>query len=319
MNNRNFSLDIIRSLAIFQVLIYHLFYRWSEFIGVNFNFFNKQWLGVNLFFILSGYLISKSIRTHRSNIYFFKKRLKRILPAFYITLFIISIINYFEIYSNNYSGWLNDNFYKSLIFNMIFIPEGALNNYFYLDGVFWSLVVEFQFYLICTLFFFKKEVIKYLLILLAILSYSNVGNIDNFLPLARYSAWFLIGLSSFEKNKTFFTISIILSLGSFYDDLIGMINASLIIFIFYFFEKLNYNNIPKIFKFLSKYSYEIYLIHQTVLFSSLIFFKGYNLILITLSFSVIGAVLLSNLSSYTLNSYTNIFDSVTKKFNRSKG
>jgi peptidoglycan/LPS O-acetylase OafA/YrhL len=94
------ELDAIRGVAILAVLLYHNFY-WqinvSQFSGIS-RFFvagmSMGRLGVNLFFVLSGFLITGLLvdSRHRPNFYsrFYIRRALRIFPAYLVTLSILA-------------------------------------------------------------------------------------------------------------------------------------------------------------------------------------------------------------------------------------
>ena len=77
----------LRAIAVIFVIFYHL--------TKNFSF---GYVGVDIFFVISGFVISKSIYENLNNknyiIYFFFKRLRRILPVLLFVL-VISMIAYF--------------------------------------------------------------------------------------------------------------------------------------------------------------------------------------------------------------------------------
>src|SRR5690349_9856042 len=84
MNNRPFDkahypgLDALRGLAILLVLLYHYFA------------FPIGWIGVDLFFVLSGFLITKSLLQLKEEPSYFQRffvrRVFRIFPVYYLTL-----------------------------------------------------------------------------------------------------------------------------------------------------------------------------------------------------------------------------------------
>lgn len=134
----------MRGIAILLVVFYH------NFGFINYFFFG--WLGVDLFFVLSGFLITNIlINTVSKPGYlknFYIKRTLRILPLYYLTLavfllvipllgFYIRGLNYFQ--QNQIWLW----FY---IQNWLFIIKPPGNNL--LLTHLWSLAVEEQFYLI---------------------------------------------------------------------------------------------------------------------------------------------------------------------------
>jgi peptidoglycan/LPS O-acetylase OafA/YrhL len=88
---RNKRLDVLRCIAVFSVMILH---------GNIWPFFGKiGWVGVDLFFVLSGFLISgllfSEYKTRNSISFkrFFIRRGLKIYPAFYLFLFLTGMIS----------------------------------------------------------------------------------------------------------------------------------------------------------------------------------------------------------------------------------
>jgi peptidoglycan/LPS O-acetylase OafA/YrhL len=83
---RNESLDGLRGVAVLLVLLYHHHYL------------NAGWMGVDLFFVLSGYLITAILRRTRSDQFFWRgfwvKRVTRILPPFLLLLLATSALRF---------------------------------------------------------------------------------------------------------------------------------------------------------------------------------------------------------------------------------
>ena len=147
------SIDSLRALAVLAVIIYH----------VDVNYLPGGFLGVDLFFVLSGYLISSLIikeyrRTGSLNLYnFYIRRARRLLPAVYfmITVGLVVMVLFNEvllrkshldaifgyIYSSNW--WYI--FHKLDYFDSF----GAQSPFKHL----WSLAIEEQFYMIFPLLF----------------------------------------------------------------------------------------------------------------------------------------------------------------------
>ncbi|WP_027218040.1 acyltransferase family protein [Butyrivibrio fibrisolvens] len=82
MKPRNINLDLMRIIASFMVLSVHV----GQHIGENFDVGAK---GVQLFFILSGFLAFASLDSEASAIHYYKKRLIRILPTYYFCLILV--------------------------------------------------------------------------------------------------------------------------------------------------------------------------------------------------------------------------------------
>ena len=75
------EIDGLRAVAIIPVIFYH----------AGFSFFNGGYVGVDVFFVISGYLITNVIIVEKSEdrfslLNFYERRVRRILPAlFFIT------------------------------------------------------------------------------------------------------------------------------------------------------------------------------------------------------------------------------------------
>lgn len=139
------EVDGLRAVAVLSVIIFHI---------------NSSWLpggfvGVDIFFVISGYLITSVILNdvqHKSFSFkeFYVRRIKRILPALYVVLFVSGLIAYFTMLPSDLK-----NFGKSMTSTLVF-----LSNLQFIDFVVgywdsaeqplihtWSLSVEEQFYL----------------------------------------------------------------------------------------------------------------------------------------------------------------------------
>jgi len=142
------ALDGLRGLAILLVVVYHNF----QFIPP----FDFGWLGVDLFFVLSGFLITDILLTTRNTRNYFKnfyaRRILRIFPLYYLTLLlflvIFPLIKEFPVnlsYYKHYQWW----FWTYLQnWPLIFTYDGkspVLVHY-------WSLAVEEQYYLVWPFF-----------------------------------------------------------------------------------------------------------------------------------------------------------------------
>jgi peptidoglycan/LPS O-acetylase OafA/YrhL len=137
---RNFGLDLARAISILLVLIAHRFQHTYEW-GI---------VGVQIFFILSGFLIGQILIRDFKNegkvstiIEFWKRRWYRTLPLYYLIL-IFKIFFY-----GNPFGW-------KMIVYFLFLQANFVGISFF--GVSWSLVVEEWFYIflpVATFIFFK--------------------------------------------------------------------------------------------------------------------------------------------------------------------
>ncbi|WP_158544287.1 acyltransferase family protein [Pedobacter miscanthi] len=141
------SLDGWRALAIIIVILGHAKLTF-ETTSDTYKFADKVIyanLGVRIFFVLSGFLISsllikEFIKTGKINIkFFFIKRILRIFPVLYLYLFVIFILNIVLDLNLNY---------QHLIGPLLYVNNFSFFNGTWLTGHTWSLAVEEQFYLI---------------------------------------------------------------------------------------------------------------------------------------------------------------------------
>lgn len=159
------ALDGLRGLAILLVVIYH-----------NFGFINKYfffgWLGVDLFFVLSGFLITDILmntvgnKNFLRNFYF--RRILRIFPLYYLGLILFLIVlpklpveSGLKYYTDN-QEWIWT-FLQNWLY--IFNPPEQTNTLNHL----WSLAVEEQFYLLWPLVILLIRKPKYLLAFITLL------------------------------------------------------------------------------------------------------------------------------------------------------
>ncbi|WP_372366304.1 acyltransferase family protein [Candidatus Uabimicrobium sp. HlEnr_7] len=163
------GLDGIRGIAIILVMVFHFFVEWPYWTHGNFwiNILGFSFrlcdVGVQTFFVLSGYLISGILLDQRSsNGYFFNfisRRTLRIFPLYYSYLLIMLVFfpmligeDYTKLFRNFSNG---DMFwFFSYSSNVLFFINGHYDYPLFLV-VTWSLAVEEQFYL------FWPFVIKY--------------------------------------------------------------------------------------------------------------------------------------------------------------
>ena len=156
------SIDSLRALAVLAVIIYH----------IDVNYLPGGFLGVDLFFVLSGYLISSLIikeykKTGTLNLYnFYIRRARRLLPAVY---FMITVCLVFMVLFN---GVLLRKSHLDAVFGYIYSSNWwyIFHKLDYFDSFgaqspfkhLWSLAIEEQFYMFFPLIFLifnrrKKE------------------------------------------------------------------------------------------------------------------------------------------------------------------
>lgn len=139
------GLDALRGVAVLAVVCYHGLHWWlppalslspaAQFIS---SLASPGWLGVNLFFVLSGFLITGILidTRYRSNYWqsFYTRRVLRILPLYVATLL---VLRFYE-----HLSWMY--VLVCLLYLANFTQYMSLEGY----GPLWSLAVEEQFYLV---------------------------------------------------------------------------------------------------------------------------------------------------------------------------
>ncbi|MFZ1263728.1 MAG: acyltransferase, partial [Chitinophagaceae bacterium] len=144
--NRSYypSLDGLRGVAILLVVFLH------NFGFMNYFFFG--WLGVDLFFVLSGFLITdillKTLDKPNFLRNFYMRRILRIFPLFYLTLIIFLLIipniKSIPLDTQYYTG--NQFWFWTYLQNWLFVFKEPYGDKILLHT--WSLAVEEQFYLV---------------------------------------------------------------------------------------------------------------------------------------------------------------------------
>src|SRR3954464_13470573 len=168
------ALDGLRGLAIILVLLFHFtpegggstpighMMRWVSQLG---------WCGVDLFFVLSGFLITGILFDARGSANYFKnfymRRVLRIFPLYYGVLIVVFLVvpifktmtaQDLQLMQNQHWLWLYAANIPPAISN-----EWTLMNQWVRLSHFWSLAIEEHFYLLwpaVVYFFSRKTVMK---------------------------------------------------------------------------------------------------------------------------------------------------------------
>lgn len=181
------EIDGLRAIAVISVIIYHL----------NENWLPGGFLGVDIFFVISGFLITGIIITeiqHNSFSFkqFYTRRIKRIYPAFITVMALMSFIASAIFIYNDFNKLR-----KTIELAIVFLSNfylGLTQGYFDLSANenpalhIWSLAVEEQYYLIfpliLTLAYKKFREIKVLFIITLILFFILLST--SFIPASFY-------------------------------------------------------------------------------------------------------------------------------------
>jgi len=149
-NNRIASFDGLRGIAAFYVVAFHCFfmlpapnlhYPAQYFLGT---FFKYGWLGVHLFFIISGFVISFTLYKYNNVKQFMIARFARLYPTYWAAIIFSAILTLLLHKQLNFSLYLTN-----------FLMFQQLLHVTNISGVFWTLSFELTFYVIAmTIFYF---------------------------------------------------------------------------------------------------------------------------------------------------------------------
>ncbi|MCW3070134.1 MAG: acyltransferase [Bacteroidetes bacterium] len=184
------SLDGLRFLAFMFVFLSHSLGRFIEgHLSGNallddpllFIFANGK-MGVSVFFVLSGFLITYLILTEINTfkkldvVSFYKRRFLRIWPLYYaILIFAFILFPFFQSYFAGLQDYSNPLYYVFFLsnFDVIRLQEAGLFQNLFL-AVTWSIAIEEQFYLVWPLLFYFIPLRFYKGIFIGILAASLV-------------------------------------------------------------------------------------------------------------------------------------------------
>jgi peptidoglycan/LPS O-acetylase OafA/YrhL len=289
------TLDGLRGFAILMVIYHHLPHieGWTVFNRLP-SLLHFGYLGVDVFFVLSGFLITRIlINEKKKNTFSFKifyfKRALRIFPIYYLVLIVIGI-------TYSWNGMLPNVFYVSnYYYSFNTVPHPLRHT--------WSLSVEEHFYLVwpLVLHFFTlpraEKIIKYWLPAVAIISaIVTVFVFEDKLAQAliyrgtqyRILTLSIGGIFAFKEEKIsqlkplyLFFAAVLLMILYYFIDLPGIFNTLLnftlltIVSAFIFLFALNIEHtksftrkifVNPVITFIGKISYGLYLYHFPVLF-----------------------------------------------------
>jgi len=168
------EIDGLRAVAVIPVILFH----------AGFELFSGGFVGVDVFFVISGYLITTIILAEKecgsfSLVNFYERRARRILPPLFFVMFVCIPFAWF---------WLMPSYYKDFSQSLVAVSFFSSNILFWLErGYFgaaaemkpllhtWSLAVEEQYYVLFPLFLmlvwhYRKRWIFGAIILLGVVS-----------------------------------------------------------------------------------------------------------------------------------------------------
>lgn len=188
------NLDGLRFICFLSVFLFHSFHTNYESIKnshgygfVKWGLFGNGNLGVNFFFVLSGFLITFLLIKEREFygkidiLAFWRRRIFRIWPLFYFCVFFGFIIFPFlkSFFGQTPNETANPVYYLTFLNNFDFIHNGLPDAS--VLGVLWSVAIEEQFYFIwpILLFFLPTKLFPFLFSLVILISLLFRWQFDN--------------------------------------------------------------------------------------------------------------------------------------------
>jgi len=321
----NLNIQILRGLSIIVVVLYHLGLQFEDY-----NFFQGGFIGVDIFFMISGYLITgiliNNIDKKKLISNFLKKRFSRIYPLLVFSILTTLFLSHF-IFTPEELVRLANSAISSLVFLSNIFFWKYLNSYNHDSAILntllhtWSLSIEMQFYFFFPFLFliFKsnKKLLFKIIFIFGLLSFviANISsyyepNINFFGIQSRFfefafgSIFFLKFGNNLHKLKyinkniiyfCIFFISIFFKSSYLHPSVFTLIFLVIVSFLI-FDDSPKTNFIDKVLIFFGKISYSLYIWHFIVI-SFLVRLGSYSNIYLVFC----GLVFSVGLSAVSLN------------------
>ncbi len=273
------ALTLLRGLAALMVVGFHFFNKDLGFYQAIKNFFSYGFLGLDLFFLISGFVLPYAMYQKKYQVQrffrFLLKRLVRIEPPYVISFVMVILVRIVHCEVNDYMFEMNwSQFWTHFLY---------LNQYFGHEGlsvVYWTLAIEFQFYLIIgltyPLFMHRSKIIRAsTIIIFSILCFWV--NVPYNWFIFQYGFLFLLGIFTFQfyvkfiQSKEYSLLSMLAVIGIY--KTLGLPEALVAVFgiatIFYLQKSW------KISDFFGNISYSLYLTHTEAAGWFIVFTSSY--------------------------------------------
>ena len=272
---RIIELDVLRGIAALGVVLFHFTTKYHHEYGhddLGFSF-NYGYFGVDLFFMISGYVIYMSISRVKTAFKFFWARFSRLFPVYWAGI----IITFTAVSIFGLSGRVVS--IKSFLFNFTMLQD--LFQIPSVDGAYWSLLPELMFYILMGVIIHFKLIKQIQIVNLIWLSLILIHQFIPFPEIIQslfninYGTLFISGISFYSlKHKPTnynkylnFTVMIAAWLISYFihHSMISfmVITAFNLIFIVLHFNLLNFIKIKPLI-FFGIISYPFYIVNQNI-------------------------------------------------------
>jgi peptidoglycan/LPS O-acetylase OafA/YrhL len=209
-------LDGLRGVAALSVVYFHYLQRWPAYYPYDAirmsRLLTLASIGVWLFFVISGFVISLTLHRCATPYEFAVRRFARLWPAMLLcslfTYLVLQIVpgNPFAVAARNFAPSLT--FVDPVVFNVAFRTK----SFDWMDGSYWSLFPEVQFYVLiaCVYFLQPQRFARNLLVVASaiIATYSAAYGFGleplirwlQVFPVSQYLPFFIIGVGFYELH-----------------------------------------------------------------------------------------------------------------------
>jgi peptidoglycan/LPS O-acetylase OafA/YrhL len=280
------ELDALRGIAALGVVFFHYTLgRPQAQLG-----FNLGITGVDLFFMISGFVIFMSIQNIHSGLEFVVNRFTRLYPTYWTCVTLTAILQLVLII-NSSENWFDLSLSKYIVNLTMFQHYFKVND---IDGSYWTMIIEMEFYLFILLLIVSRQ-IKHITLISMILvvtiglysiflekQFPTINELINYwVRLFAHFPLFVAGIAFYKIKQhegKWFTNYLIIALcfvvqaslynnstkaSSFisFNEYVMMLSIYFLVFILIAHQKLKYIA-SKPLLFLGKISFALYLIHQ---------------------------------------------------------
>lgn len=259
------SIQYLRGLAALGVVFCHFGFALTDYPILS-SAFNFGQIGVPVFFFISGFIIVYALEqsgyTTNQFFTFLIKRSIRIDPPYWAMIGLYIALGYFLNYLPSYRG-VHFQFKLGQLLAHLFYAVPFTHYQFY-NHIFWTLCVEFQFYVLIGLFFFLSTKKAYKTIFLIAFGTVNVFHFGNDNLIFNYSSVFALGISfmTFYSNRTKLNAVLPICFIGIAAYCLGIVIATVLLIAC--FITLSANQPFKPLYFLGNISYSLYLTHSFV-------------------------------------------------------
>jgi peptidoglycan/LPS O-acetylase OafA/YrhL len=149
-SRRLLELDALRGIAAMSVVFFHLGIKYQS---ESHEFFNFGVTGVDLFFIISGFVILMTLERTKSWKDFIISRVSRLYPAYWVCVSLTALL--ILIRGKLIPEFIHDNLLREYLFNLTMFQRwvGVKD----LEGPYWTLIVELIFYAVMLAIFMLRQ------------------------------------------------------------------------------------------------------------------------------------------------------------------